>query len=136
MGQVDRLLKPRGTRVRELAWTMAGASAGALVRYWVYQMWPGMERALVSTLVLTAAAAAFVGFALVASIRGPMKTVLVAAGGAAGSLSAVATQAASATPGQSVIGLAAFFACAVAGVPLGMLVAFAILPNAQREERR
>jgi hypothetical protein len=91
---------------------------------------------LASTLVLTGAAAVLIGFALAASIRAPMKTVLIAAGGAAASISAVATQAASATPAQSVIGLAAFFVCAVAGVPLGMLVTFAVLQNAQREERR
>ena len=116
--------------MRELAWTMAGASAGGLVRSWVGQMWPG--HALASTLVLTAAAAVLIGLALVASIRAPMKTVLIAAGGAACSISVVATQAALATPVQSMIGLAAFFVCAVAGGLLGMLVALSVL----REERR
>jgi fluoride ion exporter CrcB/FEX len=131
---VDRVVTSRGTRVPGLASTAAGALAGSLVRYWVDHMWPG--RALAVTLVLTAAAAVLIGFALVASIRAPMKTVLIAAGGAAGSISAVATQAASATPTQSIIGLAAFFVCAVVGVLLGMLVAPSVLPNAQREERR
>jgi len=127
-------VRSRETHVRDLVWTVVGASAGGLARYWVDQMWPGMGRELAATLVLTAAAAVLIGFALVASIRVPIKTVLIAAGGAAGSISAVATQAASATPAQSLIGLAAFFVCAVAGVLLGMLVACSALRNAQ--ERR
>jgi fluoride ion exporter CrcB/FEX len=136
LSTVDRVVKSEGMHVRELAWAVAGASAGALVRYWVDQMWSGMERALMPTLVLTAAAAVLVGFALVASIRAPIKTVLVAGGGGAASISAVATQLTSATPAQSIIGLAAFYVCAVAAVLLGMLVAFAVLRNVQREERR
>jgi fluoride ion exporter CrcB/FEX len=122
--------------VRQLAWTVAGASAGALVRYWVHQTWPDTGSVLASTLVLTAAAAVSIGFPLVAPIRAPMKTVLIAAGGAAGSISAVTTQAASATPTQSIIGLAAFFVCAVGGVLLGMLVALPVLRNAEPAERR
>jgi fluoride ion exporter CrcB/FEX len=129
------MVKSRGTHVRELAWTVAGASAGGLVRHWVDQIWPGTGRALASTLVLTTTAAVLIGFALVTSIRAPMKTVLVAAGGAAASISAAATRAASATPAQSVIGLAAFFVGAVVGLLLGMLVAFSA-GNAEREERR
>ncbi|MGH3959098.1 hypothetical protein [Mycobacterium sp.] len=95
-----------------------------------------MGRTLAATLVLAAAAAVLIGFAVAASIRAPTKMVLIAAGGAAGSISAVVTQVASATPVQSVIGLASFFGCAVGGVLLGMLVPLAVLRNAQREEWR
>lgn len=65
-----------------------------------------------------------------------MKTVLIAGGGAASSISAVAALAASATPMQSLIGLAGFFVCAVSGVLLGMLAAFSVPRNARYEERR
>lgn len=87
-------------------------------------------------LVVTAVAAAVAGFGLVASLPTPVKTVLIAASGAAGSISAAATLAAAAIPAQSMIELASFFVCAVCGVPLGMLVAFSVLPDAQREEQR
>ena len=90
---------------------------------------------MASTCVVTAIAAAFVGFAIVASIRATMKAVLAAAGGAAGSISAVATHAASVLLTHSLVDLAGFFVCAVASVPLGMLVAIAVLGNPQREER-
>lgn len=127
-------MNARDTHVSELVWTVAGASAGGLARYWVDQVSRGTGHELVAALLLTAAAAMFIGFALVASIRLSTKTVLIAAGGAAASISAVVTRAASATPAQSVISLAAFFLCAVAGVFLGMLVAFVPLRNAR--ERR
>lgn len=120
--------------VRELAWTVVGASAGSLVRHWVDLTWPG--RALVSTLVVTAVAAGLVGFAFAASIRASMKAVLIAAGGAAASLSAIATRAASALPTESIINLAVFFVSAVTSVLLGMLLASSVSRNAQRDERR
>jgi fluoride ion exporter CrcB/FEX len=126
----------QGDDARDLAWTVAGATAGALARYGVGQMWPGRGQALGPTAVLAAAAAGLIGFAFVASLRLPMKKVLIAAGGAAGSISAAATQAASATPVQSIVGVAAFVGCAVAGLLLGMLLAWSVLRNAQRKERR
>lgn len=130
-------VQARGMELRELAWTAAGATIGGLVRYWAGRMWPGAgPAALASTVVLAVAAAALIGFALVASLRTPMKTALIAAGGAAGSISAAATQAASATPLQSIVGLAAFVLGAAAGLLLGMLVATTMPRNAQRKERR
>jgi FtsH-binding integral membrane protein len=120
--------------VRELAWTVAGASAGSLARHWVDPVGPDSGRALAATFVLAAVAAVLVGFAHVASIRASMKTVLFAAGGATGSISAVATRAATATPAQSLSGLAAFFFGAVIGVLAGMLIAL-FAANPQRAER-
>lgn len=127
-------MKSRETQQRELAWTVAGAAGGSLLRYWVSQMWPATGGALAPTRVLQAAAAVFIGFALVAPIPTRWKTVIIAAGGAIASISAVATEAASATPTQSVIGLIALFVLGVAGLALGMLVALSVLRNAQREE--
>jgi hypothetical protein len=114
-------VKPTGNGVRELAWTVAGASAGNLARHWVD---PG--RSPEATLVLAAVAATLIGFALVASLPAPMKTVLFAAGGTIGSISAVATRAATATPAQSVLGLGAFFVGAVLGLLLGTVVPFSV----------
>lgn len=120
--------------VRELAWVVAGASAGSLVRHWVDLTWPG--RALESMSFLTAAAAGIIGFAFTASIRPSLKAVLIAGGGAAASISAVATRAASALPTESMLNLAIFFISAVPSALLGMLLAFSISRNAQRDERR
>ena len=131
---VDCVVTSRGTLARQLAWTVTGATAGSLVRYCVYLMLPGARACI--NLILAAGAAGLVGFALVVSIRAPMKTVLIAGGGAASSISAVAALAASATPMQSLIGLAGFFVCAVSGVLLGMLAAFSVPRNARYEERR
>lgn len=128
------MVNSRGTHVRELAWTVAGASAGSLARHWVDPIWPGSGRALANTLVLTAAAAVLVGFALAASVRAPMKTVLVAAGGAAGSISIATARAAAATPEQSAISLAAFFVAAIGGLVLGTMMASSA-GNHEREER-
>lgn len=89
---------------------------------------------MAATFVLAAVAAVLVGFAHVASIRASMKTVLFAAGGAAGSISAVATRAATATPAQSLSGLAAFFIGAVFGVLAGMFIAL-FATNPQCAER-
>ena len=119
--------------MRELAWTVAGASAGSLARHWVDPVGPDSGRSLAATFVLAAVAAVLVGFAHVASIRASMKTVLFAAGGAAGSISAVATRAATATPAQSLSGLAAFFIGAVVGVLAGVFIALSAT-NPQRAE--
>jgi fluoride ion exporter CrcB/FEX len=127
-------VKSHGNDVRELAWTVAGALAGSLARHWVDPIWPGTQRALANTFILTITAAALIGFAFAAAVRGPLKTVLVAAGGAAGSISVAAMRAASATPAQSAIGLGAFFVGAVVGFALGMLVTFAVR-NRGREKR-
>lgn len=129
-------VQSRGTELGGLAWTAAGATLGGLVRYWIGRAWPGAGPALASTVVLAVVAAAVIGFALVAAVRTPVKSGLIAAGGAAGSISAAATQAASATPVQSIIGLTAFVLGATAGLLLGMLVAIGVLRNAQRKERR
>lgn len=111
-----------------------GAWAGSLARYWVAHVWPG--RALAPMFVLTAAAGGVVGFALLAPLRAPVRTALLAAGGAAASLSTMATLVAAATPAQSMIRLAAFFACAVAGVLVGMLAAPSAPTGVQPDERR
>jgi fluoride ion exporter CrcB/FEX len=128
------VVKPTGNDVRELAWTVVGASAGNLARHWIDPIWPGSGRSLAATFVLAAVAAVLIGFALVASIRAPTKTVFFAAGGAAGSISAVATRAATATPAQSLSGLATFFVGAVVGVLLGMFLALTVA-NPERVER-
>lgn len=120
--------------MREFAWTVAGASVGGLVRCWVHQL--SSDRGLAPTLLLATVAAVLTGFGFAASIHARMRAVLLGAGGAAGSISAVATQAASATPVQSLIGLAASFLCAVTGLLLGVLVASAVPRNTQRTERR
>jgi hypothetical protein len=123
-----------GHDVRELAYTVAGALIGSLARRWVDPVWPGAARASAYTFMLILAAAALVGFARVGSIRGELKTILVAAGGAAGSVSIAATRAVSATPAQSVIGLVVFLAGGAAGLPLGMSLA-RFAANHPRKER-
>ena len=128
------MVRSTGNHLRELTWTVAGASAGSLARHWADPIWPASGRSLAATFVLAAVAAVLIGFALVASIRTPIKTILFAAGGAAGSISAVATRAATATPAQSASGLAAFFVGAVVGLLLGMFVAL-YTANPQRAER-
>jgi hypothetical protein len=128
------VVRSPGTEVRELAWTVAGASAGSLARHWVEPLGPDSGRSLAATFVLAALAAMLVGFAHVASIRASIKTVFLAVGGAAGSISAVATRAATATPAQSLSGLAAFFSGAIAGVLAGMFIAL-LAANVQRAER-
>lgn len=120
--------------VRVLAWVVVGASAGSLVRHWVDLTWPG--RALESMSFVTAVAAGIVGFAIAASIRPSLRAVLIAGGGAAASIGAVVTRAASALPAESILHLAIFFISAVPSALLGMLLAFAISRNAQRDERR
>lgn len=123
-----------GNDVRELAWTVAGASAGNLARHWVDPIGPGLGRSLAATFVLTTVAAVLIGFARVACIRASMRTVLFAAGGAAGSVSAAATRAATATPVQSLAVLATFFVGAVVGLLTGMWVALRTA-NPRRAER-
>jgi len=120
--------------VRALAWTVAGASVGSLVRHWLDPIGPGTPRALVNTFILTSAAATLIGFAYAASIGRSLTTVLAAAGGAAGSVSVAAMRAASATPAQSMAGLGAFFTGAVVGLLLGMLATVAA-ENRRREKR-
>jgi fluoride ion exporter CrcB/FEX len=123
MQDVNGVVRSQGNDVRELAWTITGASAGNLARHWLDPLWPGSEGALSATATLAAVAAAIIGFALVAGVRTSTKTVLLAIGGAAGSVSAMATRAATATPAQSVLALAAFFVGVVIGVLLGMFSA-------------
>jgi fluoride ion exporter CrcB/FEX len=130
---VDRMARLRGASARELAWTAVGAAAGSLARLWVDHMWVGQ---LGARLLCVAVAAMLVGFAFVASVRAPLKAVLLAAGGAAGSISIVATQAASATAAQALIGLGAVFVCVVPALLLGMLVASSAFPHARQQERR
>ena len=120
-------------RSRELAWTVAGALIGSLARRSVDPVWPGAAGASAATFMLILAAAALVGFTRVASIRGQLKTVLVAAGGAAGSVSIAATRAVSATPAQSILGLAVFLAGAAAGLLLGMSAARFAANHSRRE---
>jgi fluoride ion exporter CrcB/FEX len=134
MRDINGVARSPGDDVRELAWTVAGASAGNVVRHLIDPIWPSSARNLADTFVLAAVAAALIGFALVACIRVSMRTVLFAAGGAAGSISAVATRAAAATPAQSGLVLAAFFAGAVIGVLSGMFIALAVA-KPKRAER-
>ncbi|MEB3980341.1 endo-1,3-alpha-glucanase family glycosylhydrolase [Mycobacterium sp. 663a-19] len=63
--------------MREFAWAAAGAAAGSFVCFWVDQLWP--RRGFASVLVVAAVTALLVGLALVALIRAPLKTVLIAA---------------------------------------------------------
>lgn len=128
------MVKLRGTFPRELAWTVAGASAGGLARHWVDVVWPGARHALPDTLVVTVVGGMLVGFALAASIRTPFTIVLAAAGGAAGSISAATVRAASATPTQAMICLAVFYVAAIAGLLSGAMVTPAY-PNHGREEQ-
>jgi hypothetical protein len=124
----------RGKPVRELAWLIAGASAGALVRHSVDQLGPGTRVALLSTLLLTTTAAALIGFASAMPVRLRAKAILIGAGGTAGSLSAAATRAASATPVQAAIGVTGYIAGVVVGFAAGVLVAL-FARNSQRQER-
>jgi hypothetical protein len=125
------MVKLRGNDVRELAWTVGGASAGSLARHWVDPVWPHSTTGIV---ILVAVSSTVVGVSLAASMPAPMKTALFAAGGATASLSAAATRAATATPSQSFIGVAAFVVAAVAGLLLGLSVA-AVVANHHRRER-
>jgi len=127
-------MKPQRNDVRALAWTVAGASVGSLARHWFDPLGPGNPAALTNTFIFTSAAATLIGFALAASISRSLKTVLAAAGGAAGSISVAATRAASATPAQAISGLGAFFVGAVVGLLLGMLVTVAA-ENRRRQKR-
>jgi hypothetical protein len=122
-----------GNEGRLLAWTVAGASAGSLARHWFDPVWPATGSSLANTFILTTTAAILIGLAL-ASKRTAVKTVLLAAGGAAGSVSIVATRAALATPAQSVIGLVAFLVGAAVGTLLGMSLSL-YAANRAREER-
>ena len=117
------MVKLPGNDVRELAWTVAGASAGSLARHWLDPMAPGVVRSFAGMFVLAGLSAILIGFAAVASCRAVVKIVLLAAGGAAGSVGAAAERAAIATPTQSALGLAAFVAGAVLGLAVGMCVA-------------
>lgn len=120
--------------MREFAWLTVGASAGALVRHSVDQIRPGTGVALLFTLLLTTTAAALIGCASTMPVRQRSRTILLGAGGTAGSLSAAATRAASATPVQAAIGSAGYIAGAVFGFAMGVLVALCA-SNYQRQER-
>lgn len=128
------MMESHANDVRELAWTVAGALAGSLARRWIDPVWPGTARGLAYTLAITLAAAALAGFARGASIPEPVKTALLGAGGAAGSISVAATRAASATPAHSIIGLVAFFGGAAVGLLSGMSLA-TFAANHRRVER-
>jgi hypothetical protein len=105
----------QGRHPRELVWTVVGASAGSLARYWLDPTAHGIVRSLAGMFALAGLSAALIGFAVVATCRAALKTVLLAAGGAAGSVGAAAERAAVGTPTQSALGLAAFGAGAVLG---------------------
>jgi hypothetical protein len=124
----------RGKHVREFAWLTAGASAGALVRHSVDQIQSDAGVALLLTLLLTTTAAALIGFASTMPVRHRARTILLGAGGTAGSLSAAATRAAAATPVQAAIGSAGYIAGAVVGFAVGVLVAL-YASNYERQER-
>lgn len=120
--------------MRDLAWMVAGALAGSLARHWIDPVWPPTARGLAYTLAVTLAAAALVGFARRAPVREPLRTALLGAGGAAGSISVAAARAASATPAHAIIGLAAFFGGAAVGFLSGMSLA-SLTANRRRVER-
>jgi len=128
------MVRAPGKDVRELAWAAAGASVGSLARRSVDPICPGSGHSLTATFVLAAVAAALIGFALAGCFRASAKTVLFAAGGSAGSISAVAAGAATATPVHFITGLAAFFVGAVIGLLLGIFAAFHVT-NSQRAGR-
>ena len=73
--------------------------------------------------MLAGVSATLIGFAATASSRAALKTVLLAAGGAGGSVGVAAERAAVATPTQSALGLAVFVVGAVLGWALGIGVA-------------
>ena len=124
----------QGDNRRALAWTVVGASAGSVARQWLQPVTAEFGRALVGIFALTGIAAVVIGIAVVATGRRILHAVLAAAGGAAGSISAAAARAVTATPTQSVIGLGVFFAGAVSGLLVGMLAARAV-GNSERRER-
>jgi hypothetical protein len=128
------MVYPRGKPVREIAWLIAGASAGALARHSVDQVRPDTGVALLLTLLLTTMAAALIGFASAMPVGLRARMALLGAGGTAGSLSAAATRAASATPVQAAIGLAGYLAGVVVGFAVGVLAAL-FVRNSQRQER-
>jgi hypothetical protein len=117
------VVAPQTNNVLDFACTVAGASAGNFARHWADSLLLRGAHSLVATFVHAAIPAVLIGFALAAGIRVSTKTVLLAAGGAAGSISIFATCAATATPARSLLGLAALIAGAVIGVPLGSFVA-------------
>lgn len=119
--------------VRELAWAIVGACVGAVVRHWVDLRWPGHP--LQSMCAVTAVGAGVAGFALAASMRASTKAVLIGAGGAAASISAVAARSASALPAESLLDVVIFFVAAVPSAWLGMLLGFSFSRSAQRDER-
>ena len=123
----------QGDGRRALAWTVVGASAGSVARHWLQPAAPELGGALVGVFALTGAAAVVIGISVVATGRRVLRAVLAAAGGAAGSISAAAARAVTATPTQSVIGLGVFFAGAVSGLLVGMLVARAVADSQRRE---
>ncbi len=127
------MTEAQGDDRRALAWTVVGASAGSVARQWLQPAAPELGRALVGVFALTCAAAVVIGISVVATGRRVLHAVLAAAGGAAGSISAAAARAVTATPTQSVIGLGVFFAGAVSGLLVGMLVARAVADSQRRE---
>lgn len=124
------MVKIHGNDVRELAWTVAGASSGSLARHWFDQTW---NRSTVSTLALVSISATAIGCTLVASRRTAAATALTSAAGAAASLSAAAAGAATATPSPSILGVAAFLFAAVTGLALGLCTASAAVKYQRRE---
>jgi hypothetical protein len=128
------MVKLQRRDARELGWTVAGAVAGSLTRSWIEPHGPKTFGALTGLFLLTCVMAALVGFAYAASIRGPLQMFLIAAGGAAASISVAATWAASATPLVSFIGVGAFFVGAFIGFLSGLLVALGIT-NRRRAQR-
>jgi fluoride ion exporter CrcB/FEX len=126
------MAEAQGDYRRAFAWTVVGASAGSVARQWLQPAAPDFGRALVGIFALTAAAAVVIGILAVAP--GRRVPVLAAAGGAAGSISAAAARAVTATPTQSFIGLGVFFAGAVTGLLVGMLLARAVA-DSERQER-
>jgi fluoride ion exporter CrcB/FEX len=128
------MAEAQGDYRRAFAWTVVGASAGSVARQWLQPAAPDFGSALVGIFALTAAAAVVIGILAVAPGRGVLHAVLAAAGGAAGSISAAAARAVTATPTQSFIGLGVFFAGAVTGLLVGMLLARAVA-DSERQER-
>jgi hypothetical protein len=134
MQDVNDMVRAPGNDLGKFAWTVAAATAGNYAHRWVDSICPGSGRSLTATFVLSAVAAACIGFALAGCIRTSAKAVLFAAGGTGGSISAVTAGVATATPALSVTTLAAFFVGAVTGLLLGMFVALYVT-SSQRAER-
>jgi fluoride ion exporter CrcB/FEX len=107
--------------VHELVWTAIGAAVGATARTRLVPAWPAPAHSPVSTFVLASAASALVAVAIGVPHRRSLRAGLLAAGGTAGSVSAIASHAALSTPTQLLVGVLMFFLGALTGHAVGVM---------------